>query len=55
VSTLLLQRRLSLDFAQATILIEEMERRGFVSGRDEKRPRKVLPSAYAYVRGQADE
>jgi DNA segregation ATPase FtsK/SpoIIIE-like protein len=51
VSTLVLQRRLQLDFAQATILIEEMERRGYVSAKHDQRQRKLLPSAYEFVRG----
>jgi DNA segregation ATPase FtsK/SpoIIIE-like protein len=55
VSTLVLQRRLSLDFAQATILIEEMERRGYVSPRHDQRPRRLLPPAYEFVRDRNEE
>jgi DNA segregation ATPase FtsK/SpoIIIE-like protein len=55
VSTLVLQRRLQLDFAQATILIEEMERRGYVSAKHEQRQRKLLPLAYKFVRSDSSD
>lgn len=54
VSTLVLQRRLQLDFAQATILIDEMERRGFVTERSEKRERRLLPAARTFLEGHSD-
>jgi DNA segregation ATPase FtsK/SpoIIIE-like protein len=55
VSTLVLQRRLHLDFAQATIIIDEMERRGYVSARTENKPRRLLPVAFDFARNQESE
>ncbi len=48
VSTSLIQRRLSLGYARAGRLVDEMEKRGIVSAKDGSKPRKCLISREEY-------
>jgi len=49
VSVPALQRKLEIDFAKATELVEKLEAEGYVSEPGPSGKRKVLPSAFAYV------
>ncbi len=49
ISTSLIQRRLSLGYGRAAKLIDEMEKRGFVSGPDGQKPRNVLITKQQYM------
>lgn len=49
ISTSLIQRRLSLGYGRAAKLIDEMEKRGFVSAPDGQKPRKILITKQQYM------
>lgn len=49
ISTSLIQRRLSLGYGRAAKLIDEMEKRGFVSPPDGQKPRKILITKQQYM------
>ena len=55
VSVPALQRKLGIDFARATDLVELMEARGFVSDVGPSHKRKVLPAAFERVEALASE
>jgi DNA segregation ATPase FtsK/SpoIIIE-like protein len=55
VSVPALQRKLAIDFARATDLVELMEARGFVSDLGPSHKRKVLPAAFERVEALAGE
>jgi len=48
-STSLLQRRLRIGYNRASRIIDEMEDRGFISGRDGSKPRQVLITENEFV------
>ena len=49
ISTSLIQRRLSLGYGRAAKLIDEMEKRGFVSAPEGQKPRSVLITKQQYM------
>ncbi len=49
ISTSLIQRRLSLGYGRAAKLIDEMEKRGFVSAPDGQKPRRILITKQQYM------
>ena len=49
ISTSLIQRRLSLGYGRAAKLIDEMEKRGFVSAPEGQKPRTVLITKQQYM------
>jgi len=49
ISTSLIQRRLSLGYGRAAKLIDEMEKRGFVSAPEGQKPRAVLITKQQYM------
>ena len=49
ISTSLIQRRLSLGYGRAAKLIDEMEKRGYVSAPDGQKPRKILITKQQYM------
>ncbi len=49
ISTSLIQRRLSLGYGRAAKLIDEMEKRGFVSAPEGQKPRTVLITRQQYM------
>jgi DNA segregation ATPase FtsK/SpoIIIE-like protein len=55
VSVPALQRKLGIDFARATELVELLEDRGFVSEVGASHKRKVLPAAFERVEALAGE
>jgi DNA segregation ATPase FtsK/SpoIIIE-like protein len=52
VSVPALQRKLEIDFAKATELVEKLEAEGYISAPGAHGKRKVLPSAFEYVERQ---
>jgi S-DNA-T family DNA segregation ATPase FtsK/SpoIIIE len=49
ISTSLIQRRLSLGYGRAAKLIDEMEKRGFVSAPEGQKPRRILITKQQYM------
>ena len=49
ISTSLIQRRLSLGYGRAAKLIDEMEKRGYVSAPEGQKPRRILITREQYM------